>query len=616
MQSRMDGGLLAKISQGPRTGYDLSRMGGDLSRGPNLKKKLEAAPWSNTWPAPGSTLDLDFANNRGWVRGFGQGGVMDANTYTRASSGWFVGEDGLLQEAANGVPRFDWASTEVVAGNLLAYSEQLNQSPWSPVAASVSQVSGEVWQITDDTTNATHGLGYTVNIRPDDLFTRAVDVKAGTKAFAFFTSRSNGAVIYLQVDLSTGDVVQSNGEFVQFNVQDVGDGWFRVSYALPIDDISAVSKRFFVGIGRGVSAASQSYLGDGAGTILVRRPQAETGFVATPYKATGAQPPTTTPLRPAPTCNGLLIEEARTNRILWCRDATQTQWVKTSITAAKDQTGIDGVSSAASSLTATADGGTCIQTITLASGSRTGSVYLKRLTGTGIVQVSLDGTTWSTVELSDTEWRRIVLSGTVTNPVVGIRLATSGDAVAMDFGQVEDGAWETSPILTTTASATRAVDAATMQGENFNSWIAQGKGTMTCTFLDTASTGRFLSITTGSAANFLEIYKASATSIRFENTYLSGDSDVIVTASVPVPGGFNTASFGWQNYNTSLSVGGRPALKDAALRSRLVSTAFVLLRIGSNSNGSSTTTSRIKRLTYFPNRLSDNALQALSELAT
>ena len=133
-------------------------------------------------------------------------------------------------------------------------------------------------------------------------------------------------------------------------------------------------------------------------------------------------------------------------------------WDKTNTTAAKDQTGIDGVANAASSLTATADGGTCIQTITLASGSRTGSVYLKRITGTGTVQVSLDGSTWSTVDLSASEWRRIVLSGTVTNPTVGIKIATSGDAVAMDYAQVEDGAFATTPILTTTATVTRSAD--------------------------------------------------------------------------------------------------------------------------------------------------------------
>jgi hypothetical protein len=78
------------------------------------------------------------------------------------------------------------------------------------------------------------------------------------------------------------------------------------------------------------------------------------------------------------------------------------------------------------------------------------------------------------VELSDTVWYRIVLSGSVTNPTVGIRLAVSGDAVAMDYGQVEDGLYATSPILTTTATVTRAFDNATVEGDRFTDFYDYG----------------------------------------------------------------------------------------------------------------------------------------------
>jgi hypothetical protein len=146
-------------------------------------------------------------------------------------------------------------------------------------------------------------------------------------------------------------------------------------------------------------------------------------------------------------------------------------WVLSDITAAKDQTGIDGVANAVSSLTATANNGTCFQYVTLLSGVRSCSAYLKRITGTGVVQVSLDGVTFSTVDLSDTEWRRVVLSGTVTNPVLGIKLTTSGDSVAMDFAQVEDLQGASSPIFTTTASVTRVADVTGILLRNLNSSV-------------------------------------------------------------------------------------------------------------------------------------------------
>jgi hypothetical protein len=143
-------------------------------------------------------------------------------------------------------------------------------------------------------------------------------------------------------------------------------------------------------------------------------------------------------------------------------------WSKSAVTVSKDQPGIDGVLLAATSITATSNNAVLIQPITLASGSRTCSVYLKRITGTGVVQVSLDGATFSTVDLSDTEWRRVVLSGTVTNPVLGIRLVASGDVIAMDYAQVEDALTVSSPILTTTAAATRIADFPEVNAINFN----------------------------------------------------------------------------------------------------------------------------------------------------
>jgi hypothetical protein len=93
----------------------------------------------------------------------------------------------------------------------------------------------------------------------------------------------------------------------------------------------------------------------------------------------------------------------------------------------------------------------------------------------------MDGTTWSTVDLSNGLWNRIVLSATLTNPVVGIRLATSGDAVAMDFGQIEAGAFVTSPILTTTASVTRSADVTSIS-QNFVGWFNYDKGTILCNY--------------------------------------------------------------------------------------------------------------------------------------
>jgi hypothetical protein len=472
---RVGQGGLSKLTDGPRTTSDLSKVGGGLTRGPNQGKKLNAAAWSETWPAPQSTLDLDFANDRGWVRGVGQGKSMDAVTFTRASNGNYVKPDGTLSSHAN---------QGALGNNLLTFPQDFDNGAWGKTNATVQanvEIAPDSSQtadyLVDNTVNGIHRLGITYTAANGVSHTLSVYAKKNQIVWMRLIGIAANLSAYYDLENGVTGTVSAG---VTASMSDAGNGWWRCSYTCNGDGAAVV-----LAIQLALANGGTTYIGNGESGIFIWGAQLEPGSTATEYFPTNiGQPrfdwastastgagtiadPRIIPLAANPTSNGLLIEESRANRILWCRDATQANWTKTNVTAAKDQTGIDGVANAASSLTATANDGTCIQTITLASGSRTGSVYLKRITGTGNVQVSLDGSTYSTVDLSASEWRRIVLSGTVTNPTVGIKIAVSGDAVAMDYGQVEDGAGASSPILTTTASVTRASDVATISGVNF-----------------------------------------------------------------------------------------------------------------------------------------------------
>lgn len=159
------------------------------------------------------------------------------------------------------------------------------------------------------------------------------------------------------------------------------------------------------------------------------------------------------------TNKGTLIEESRTNVVLWDRDLTNAAWTATSVTVAKDQTGIDGAANSASSLTATAGNGTVLQAVTLASSARAQSAFVKRITGTGVVDMTMDnGVTWTAITVTSA-WKQVSIpTQTLANPTVGFKIVTSGDAIAVDFVQNENGTFPTSPILTTTVAATRAAD--------------------------------------------------------------------------------------------------------------------------------------------------------------
>lgn len=156
----------------------------------------------------------------------------------------------------------------------------------------------------------------------------------------------------------------------------------------------------------------------------------------------------------------LLLEDARANAPIWNRDLTNAAWVKTNCTAVKDQPGIDGASNAASKLTATGANATCLQSITLASSIRYQAAYVKRLTGVGDIQMTMDGgATWTQIFPSTGGYLRLVIpTQTIANPQLGFKIFTSGDVFAFDFMQNEDGAFPSSPIATTTALLARGAD--------------------------------------------------------------------------------------------------------------------------------------------------------------
>jgi hypothetical protein len=174
---------------------------------------------------------------------------------------------------------------------------------------------------------------------------------------------------------------------------------------------------------------------------------------------------------------GLLVEEARTNIALHNRDLSNVAWTATNVTAVKDQTGADGVASSASKITASADNGTILQAITATAATRTTSAYVKRITGSGTVELTQNGgTTWTAVTVTNS-WTRVnLVAAAVTNPSVGFRLGTNGDSIAVDYVQCESSAGVTSVIETGGASVTRAADVTVITGSNFTNWYNQNEG--------------------------------------------------------------------------------------------------------------------------------------------
>jgi hypothetical protein len=177
-------------------------------------------------------------------------------------------------------------------------------------------------------------------------------------------------------------------------------------------------------------------------------------------------------------CPALLVEPAATNLALHSRDLTNAVWSGTTVTTAKNAVGADGVASGATTITATAASGTVLQALSHASQSRVFSAYIRRVTGTGAIQLTTNGgTNWTTVTISSLYTQVACAAQTVASGTIGIRLAVSGDVIEVDFTQGEVGPVATSPIATTIATGTRNADVVNLSGA-VSGCIGQTEGTI------------------------------------------------------------------------------------------------------------------------------------------
>lgn len=307
---------------------------------------------------------------------------------------------------------------------------------------------------------------------------------------------------------------------------------------------------------------------------------------------------------------GLLIEEARTNVPLWDRDLTNAAWTATDVTVAKTATGIDGVVNSASTLTATGANGTVLQAVTLASSARFQTAWVRRRTGTGTVEMTMDnGSTWTAI-VPTAAWSRLLIpTQTLANPTVGFRIVTSGDAIDVDFGQNENGTFATSSIATTTAAVTRAADVCSILTSAFP--FNASEGTIVAEGLSPAGASAnncIAELNDGTQSNRILLFRTTGNAAQFQ-------VDVATVSQAGISGGtWNVATSGkiaaaWAANDFATCFNGGAVATDT---SGSIPAGLTTLVIGDSGGGNRYWNSTIRRLSYWPRRLSNTQLQALS----
>jgi hypothetical protein len=177
--------------------------------------------------------------------------------------------------------------------------------------------------------------------------------------------------------------------------------------------------------------------------------------------------------------------------------------------------------------------------------------------------------------------------------------------------QLEAGSFPTSYIPTVASQVTRSPDAASMTGTNFSSWYRQDEGTVFVqSQTDLSSIGKvFWTLSDGVFANSM---------------YLSTDtSNVLGMAPDTSPtflginlgaytGLYTSVAFGFESGSASASKDGAAAVVDSSV---FPQPTINRLQIGAAGWGSPSIylNGHIKKLAYYPKRLSNATLQALTE---
>ncbi len=344
-------------------------------------------------------------------------------------------------------------------------------------------------------------------------------------------------------------------------------------------------------------------------------------------------------------CKGLLIEEQRANLLTYSEAFDNAAWsFATNVTVtANDTTAPDGTVTAdrlTKSANAFAVRG---QGVTGATGAYTGSVYVKN-GDLGKITIDLfDGAPTSLVRgvydfasnsftvligsaaafsatVCPNGWLRISATATiaVANPQLRIYPGNATEATAgyvYAWGaQLEAGAFPTSYIPTVASQVTRAADVASMTGANFSSWYRQDEGSFVVSgdlVGGAASTYPMLFSAVGTDQNIDGITAswASNSGVISGNVFSGGVDTVIKPSGVAKSAGATFAvSLAYAKDNAGVSVDGTTAQVDTTCT---VPTNTRLL-IGQPARYQPIANCHIRSLTYYPKRLTNAELVALS----
>lgn len=463
------------------------------------------------------SLLLDFANTK----------TLDPRiTFTRASTATFYdgktvakAEENLLQYSQE----FDnayWGKTNTsVTAN----------STTAPDGTTTAET------MTASATTGDHALGHGIVIPSNTQATISRYVKAGTHNFVTLGLGGSAATTWFAAtfNLSTVAVTKTGagaaGTYTSSSITSVGNNWYRISVTGQIGVVSLFSNLQLASSATPTygSYGSDSWTAAGTETIFVWGAQLEQRSSVTAYTATTTAPITNyIPALQTAAANvarfehnpvtgeslGLEIEEQRTNLLTYSEQFNDASWTKngnpvitTNTIVAPDGTlSGEGMNTASSTNTFgifKSYSGTTGQTFSVYAKAgdasfltldttAAGNCYAVFNLSTGVVVTSVGNT--ATITAVGNGWYRCVIANTTVATlyaIIGVRESYTnnnpwsnsvgtGKGIYIWGAQLEAGSFATSYIPTVASQVTRSADSASMTGTNFSSWYRADEGTL------------------------------------------------------------------------------------------------------------------------------------------
>ena len=347
---------------------------------------------------------------------------------------------------------------------------------------------------------------------------------------------------------------------------------------------------------------------------------------------------------------GLLVEEQRTNLLTYSEDFADATWVIYNATATSNViVAPDGTLTGDALVedTATSSHGISGNSAVSSGATVTGTVYAKAKELTNVVinisdliaknyavlfnlangtvvgnftALSANAPLSSSITSVGNGWYRcsvtVALDAGRTNSALTIFLNESGvvntgftytgdgySGIYIWGASLEQGSFSTSYIKTEASQVTRSADSASMTGANFSDWYRQGEGTIFVETLNAkGATPQFVSLE-NNVNRVIDIF-ASSGNIQFYNQYYSAQITIGTYAEN------SKTALSYANASFTGAVNGGSVVNNSSV---LLVNPVDNIKIGRYGNVSSSfLNGTIKKISYYPQRLSNTNLQALT----